>query len=79
MMALGTLCGASAYYQWESAILARRLELTSCSQEVPQHEMNLLRMAQRRANMESGLEMMHQNNSDRYLLSGRTLTMEGGV
>ena len=64
-MALGTLCGASAYYQWESAILARRLELSSCNQEVPQHELNLLRMAQKRANMETGLELLHQCDTDR--------------
>jgi hypothetical protein len=65
LMALGSLCGATGYYQWESAVLARRIELSATMQDVPPHEFNLLCMAQKRANMETGYELTHHSDGDR--------------
>ena len=64
-MALGSLCGATGYYQWEPSVLARRIELSTAIEDVPLHEFNLLCMAQKRANMECGYELMYHNDGDR--------------
>ena len=71
LMALGSLCGATGYFQWEAAVLSRKIELSANIDEVPIHELNLLRLAQRRASMDVGYEIMHY--SDNIMSTSGTL------
>lgn len=64
-MALGSLGGATAYYQWEAAVLSRRLELSRSINDMPSQESNLLYMAQNRANNETGFKLIHYSDNDR--------------
>lgn len=64
-MALGSLSGATGYYQWEAAVLARRIELSRAVNDMPSQESNLLYMAQNRANIETGFKLLHNSDSDR--------------
>ena len=63
LMALGSLCGATGYFQWEAAVLSRRVELSASISDVPTHEFNLLRLAQRRGSMDIGYEICHYSDN----------------
>ena len=59
LMALGSLCGATGYFQWESTVLTRKIELCGSIEEVPPHDLNLIRLAHKRCCMDTGYELIH--------------------
>ena len=62
LMALGSLCGATGYFQWESTVLTRKIELCGSIEEVPAHDLNLIRLAHKRCCMDTGYELMHYSD-----------------
>lgn len=67
-MALGSLCGATGYFQWEATVLTRKIELSGSIDEVPPHDFNLIRLAQRRGCTDTGYDLMHYSD---HLISSR--------